>query len=61
MVEHPPNATGPMPLGTCGDVLGCGSAVAGNTKNDVYLNESGDSVRWHYTNKTWLTPTFIGG
>jgi hypothetical protein len=29
--------------------------------NDAYLNEPGDSVRWHYDNKTWLTPTFING
>ena len=21
----------------------------------------GDSVRWHYNNKTWLTPTFVNG
>ena len=28
---------------------------------DAYLNQSGDSVRWHYDNKTWLTPQFING
>ena len=27
----------------------------------LYLNQTGDSVRWHYNNKTWLTPTFING
>jgi autotransporter family porin len=28
---------------------------------DAYLNQSGDSVRWHYDNQTWLTPNFING
>jgi autotransporter family porin len=47
-----------------GDVWGClGVWFSGRwyVNNDAYLNEPGDSVRWHYDNKTWLTPTFING
>ena len=47
-----------------GDVWGClGVWFSGRwyVNNDAYLNQSGDSVRWHYDNKTWLTSTFING
>ena len=42
-----------------GDVWGCvGVWFSGRwyVNTDAYLNQSGDSVRWHYNNKTWLTP-----
>jgi hypothetical protein len=45
-----------------GDVWGCiGVWFSGRwyVNTDAYLNQSGDSVKWHYSNKTWLTPTFI--
>ncbi|MDP2290701.1 MAG: hypothetical protein Q8M22_05890 [Actinomycetota bacterium] len=45
-----------------GDVWGCvGLWFSGRwyVNNDAYLNQTGDSVRWHYTNKTWLTSSFI--
>jgi autotransporter family porin len=47
-----------------GDVWGCiGVWFSGRwyINTDAYLNQSGDSVRWHYNNKTWLTSTFING
>jgi autotransporter family porin len=47
-----------------GDVWGClGVWFSGRwyVNNDAYLNQPGDSVRWHYDNKTWLTSTFING
>ena len=47
-----------------GDVWGCvGMWFSGRwyVNNDAYLNQPGDSVRWHYDNKTWLTNTFING
>jgi autotransporter family porin len=47
-----------------GDVWGCvGLWVSGRwyVNNDAYLNQPGDSVRWHYDNKTWLTSGFING
>ena len=47
-----------------GDVWGCvGLWFSGRwyVNNDAYLNQVGDSVRWHYNNKTWLTPTFVNG
>ena len=47
-----------------GDVWGCiGVWFSGRwyINNDAYLNQTGDSVRWHYNNKTWLTSTFING
>ncbi len=47
-----------------GDVWGCvGVWFSGRWyfNNDAYLNQAGDSVRWHYDNKTWLTSTFING
>ena len=47
-----------------GDVWGCiGVWFSGRwyINNDAYLNQSGDSVHWHYNNKTWLTSTFING
>ena len=47
-----------------GDVWGCvGLWFSGRwyVGNDAYLNQPGDSVRWHYDNKTWLTSTFING
>jgi autotransporter family porin len=47
-----------------GDVWGCvGLWFSGRwyVGNDAYLNESGNSVRWHYDNKTWLTSNFING
>jgi hypothetical protein len=45
-----------------GDVWGCvGLWFSGRwyVNTDAYLNQTGDSVHWHYTNKTWLTPAFI--
>jgi autotransporter family porin len=45
-----------------GDVWGCvGTWFSGRwyVNNDAYLNQIGDSVHWHYDNKTWLTPGFI--
>jgi autotransporter family porin len=47
-----------------GDVWGCvGLWFSGRwyVNTDAYLNQIGDSVRWHYDNKTWLTATFING
>jgi autotransporter family porin len=47
-----------------GDVWGCvGIWFSGRWyyNNDAYLNQTGDSVHWHYDNKTWLTPGFING
>jgi hypothetical protein len=47
-----------------GDVWGCvGVWFSGRWywNNDAYLNQSGDSVRWHHENKTWLTSQFING
>jgi len=47
-----------------GDVWGCvGLWFSGRwyVGNDAYLNQSGDSVRWHYDNKTWQTSTFVSG
>ena len=47
-----------------GDVWGCiGIWFSGRwyVNNDAYLNQTGDSVRWHYNNKTWLTTNFING
>ena len=47
-----------------GDLWGCvGVWFSGRwyVGNDAYLNQAGDSVRWHYNNKTWLTSTFING
>ena len=47
-----------------GDVWGClGVWFSGRWywNNDAYLNQQGDSVRWHYDNRTWLTPQFING
>ena len=60
-LNNTPNATAPTRPATCGVASGCGSAVAGTYNNDAYLSQSGDSVHWHYDNKTWLTPTFING
>jgi len=47
-----------------GDVWGCvGVWFSGRryVNNDAYLNQSGDSVRWHHDNQTWLTQQFIDG
>jgi len=47
-----------------GDVWGCiGAWFSGRwyVNTDAYFNEFGDSVRWHYNNKTWLTSIFING
>jgi hypothetical protein len=47
-----------------GDLWGCvGVWFSGRwyVNTDAYLNQSGDSVRWHYDNKTWLTSNFING
>jgi autotransporter family porin len=47
-----------------GDVWGCvGSWFSGRwyVGNDAYLNKAGDSVRWHYQNRTWTTSSFING
>jgi hypothetical protein len=47
-----------------GDVWGCvGLWFSGRwyVNIDAYLNQPGDSVHWHYTNKTWLTAAFING
>jgi autotransporter family porin len=47
-----------------GDVWGCvGLWFSGRwyVNTDAYLNQVGDSVHWHYTNKTWLTSAFING
>jgi autotransporter family porin len=47
-----------------GDVWGCiGAWFSGRwyLNSDAYLNEVGNSVRWHYNNRTWLTPIFING
>jgi autotransporter family porin len=47
-----------------GDVWGCvGVWFSGRWywNNDAYLNQPGDSVRWHYTNRTWTTSAFING
>ena len=52
-----------------GDVWGCiGVWFSGRwyLNNDAYLNQSGTAaawwdggVKWHYNNKTWLTPSFV--
>jgi hypothetical protein len=45
-----------------GDEWGCvGLWFSGRwyVNTDSYLNQLGDSVHWHYTNKTWLTSAFI--
>ena len=47
-----------------GDVWGCvGVWFSGRwyVGTDAYLDQPGDSVRWHYNSKTWLTPTFVNG
>jgi autotransporter family porin len=47
-----------------GDVWGCvGAWFSGRwyVNIDAYLDEPGNSVRWHYNNKTWLTSSFING
>jgi flagellum-specific peptidoglycan hydrolase FlgJ len=47
-----------------GDVWGCvGVWFSGRwyVNTDAYLTQSGDSVEWHYNNKTWLTAAFING
>jgi autotransporter family porin len=47
-----------------GDVWGCvGVWFSGRwyLNDNAYLNQTGDSVRWHYNNKTWTTPAFING
>lgn len=47
---------------TAGDAWGCmGVWYSGRWyhNTDDYLNAPGDSVRWHYDNRTWLTPDFI--
>ena len=47
-----------------GDEWGCvGVWFSGRWyfNTDAYLNQPGDSVHWHYTNKTWLTSAFING
>lgn len=47
-----------------GDVWGCiGVWFSGRwyVNTDAYLNKTGDSVRWHFNNKTWLTQSFING
>jgi autotransporter family porin len=47
-----------------GDAWGCvGMWFSGRwyVNTDAYLNQTGDSVRWHYNNKTWLTSSFING
>ncbi len=47
-----------------GDVWGCvGVWFSGRWywNTDAYLNQTGDSVRFHYANKTWLTQSFING
>jgi hypothetical protein len=45
-----------------GDDWGCiGVWFSGRwyVNTDAYLNQNGDSVKWHFNNKTWLTPTFV--
>ncbi len=47
-----------------GDEWGCvGLWFTGRWYNgdDAYLNQPGDSVRWHFENRTWETPQFING
>ena len=47
-----------------GDVWGClGVWFSGRwyVNNDAYLNQPGDSVRWHLENRTWETPQFVNG
>ena len=47
-----------------GDLWGClGVWFSGRwyVNNDAYLNQPGDSVRWHYENRTWETPQFVNG
>jgi hypothetical protein len=47
-----------------GDVWGClGLWFSGRwyVNIDAYLDTPGDSVRWHYQNRTWQTATFING
>ncbi|MFW2335385.1 hypothetical protein [Ilumatobacter sp.] len=47
-----------------GDDWGCvGLWFTGRWYNgdDAYLNQPGDSVRWHFENRTWETPQFING
>jgi hypothetical protein len=47
-----------------GDVWGClGVWFSGRwyVGTDAYLDQHGDSVRWHYENRTWESPTFING
>ncbi len=49
---------------SAGDAWGCvGVWFSGRWyyNNDAYLNQSGDSVRWHYENRTWETAQFING
>ena len=49
---------------SAGDVWGCvGVWFSGRwyVNNDAYLNQTGDSVHWHYNNKTWLTSAFVNG
>jgi Mannosyl-glycoprotein endo-beta-N-acetylglucosaminidase len=44
-----------------GDVWGCvGLWFSGRwyVNTDAYLNQTGDSVHWHFDNKTWLKPGF---
>jgi autotransporter family porin len=45
-----------------GDAWGCvGVWFSGRwyVNTDTYLNKTGDSVRWHFDNKTWLTTKWI--
>jgi hypothetical protein len=47
-----------------GDAWGClGVWFSGRwyVNTDAYLNAWGDSVRWHYDNKTWQSSTFVNG
>jgi len=47
-----------------GDVWGCvGLWFSGRwyVNNDAYLNKPGDSVRFHYENRTWETANFRNG
>ncbi len=49
---------------SAGDLWGClGVWFSGRwyVNNDAYLNQPGDSVRWHYENRTWETAQFING
>ena len=61
VVEHTSERNGTY---AAGDVWGCvGVWFSGRwyLNNDAYLNQTGDSVRWHYTNQTWTTAAFING